>query len=189
MSETTLQFSIENATLELRNGDITKVKADAIGNAANAELAGGGGVDGAIHAAGGPAIIDELKEVRKGMVPLRDGDAVVTGAGRLNANWILHAVGPIYRDGQSGEPQALMSCYRKCLALSDELGAKSLALPAISAGIYGYPLDEAAALAIQVTGTALATRSTRVERITFVLFGDEVFGVFKRAALRFLNSP
>ena len=164
-------------------GDITKVQTDAVGNAANSQLAGGGGVDAAIHRGGGPSIMRELDTIRSRIGSLPAGDAVATKAGRLPAQWVLHAVGPVYRDGRHGEAGTLASCYRKCLALSDELGAKSLTLPAISTGVYGYPLEDAADIAVATVAEALACGRTSLQRVTFVLFGDSAFRVFVRSSL------
>ncbi len=179
-----LEVAIGTGTFALQTGDITKVQADAIGNAANSGLAGGGGVDGAIHRAGGPSIMRELDTIRASIGHCPPGSAVATVAGKLPAQWVLHAVGPRYSDGASGEAATLMSCYRKCLSLADELGARSLTLPAISTGVYGYPLEEAAIVAVGATAGTLAAEATKVRRVTFVLFGDHAFEAFATATLR-----
>ena len=183
MIESRFELVIAGAKLALRTGDITKVPADAIGNAANAKLVGGGGVDGAIHRAGGPSIMRELAAIRARIGRCPPGEAVATTAGDLPADWVFHAVGPRYRDGNSGEAVALTSCYQRCLALADEHGARSLTLPAISTGVYGYPLEEAAAIAVKTTTAALAAGSSDVRAVTFVLFGDRVFRAFAQAML------
>src|SRR6202142_4419916 len=126
-------------TLKLATGDITRVAADAMVNAANSALAGGGGVDGAIHRAGGPSIMAELDQIRARIGRCPTGSAVATGAGALPARYVFHAVGPIYRDGRRGEPELLAGCYRKCLALADERAVRTISFPAISTGVYGYP--------------------------------------------------
>ena len=177
------RIGVKGRELSLRLGDITKVAADAIGNAANSKLAGGGGVDGAIHRAGGPSIMQELDQIRNRIGQCPAGDAVATSAGKLPARWVIHAVGPVYRDGRSGEPMALRSCYERCLELSDELGARTLTLPAISTGVYGYPMDLAAKVAVGVVATKLSGDETRVERVTFVLFDDIAFRQFADATL------
>src|SRR5512141_1066692 len=128
----------------LEEGDITRIAVDAMANAANSALAGGGGVDGAIHRAGGPAIMRELDAIRARTGGCPTGSAVATGAGNLPAKYVFHAVGPIYRDGKHGEPELLASCYRTCLALAEERNVASISFPSISTGVYGYPLREAA---------------------------------------------
>jgi O-acetyl-ADP-ribose deacetylase (regulator of RNase III) len=155
-------------------GDITAVHVDVIVNAANSSLLGGGGVDGAIHRRGGPAILDECRELRRTRYPggLPTGAAVLTTAGHLPARFVAHTVGPIWgRD----EPAAtlLASCYRNCLALADEQALESLAFPAISTGVYGYPKDRAAAVASQAIADALGkTRSIRSVQLVFFSQGD-----------------
>lgn len=143
--------------LRIVQGDITRIPADAIANAANAQLIGGGGVDGAIHRAGGPTLMAELDALRPGVAPLAAGGAVVTTAGRLPARFVFHAVGPIWRGGQHGEPEALAACYRTCLRLACERGCLSLSFPAISTGVYGYPADLAARIALDAVLAHLAT--------------------------------
>ena len=123
----------------LQEGDITRVAADAIVNAANSALAGGGGVDGAIHRAGGPEIMRELDGIRRRIGRCPTGSAVATAAGRLPAKYVFHAVGPVYRDGRHGEPELLASCYRKCLEMAEERGVRTISFPAISTGVYGIP--------------------------------------------------
>jgi len=187
MSRDPLVITIGERTLALQSGDITKVPADAIGNAANSALRGGGGVDGAIHRAGGPAIMRELDAIRERIGKCTPGDAVATGAGDLPARWVLHAVGPIYRDGRHGEPEALASCFRRCMELAGELGARSLTLPAISTGVYGYPLDAAADVAVRTVVEILKAPETRLRRVTFVLFGKAPFEAFQRASNRLMG--
>lgn len=182
MPQTPLEFDIGDRLLVLRMGDITKVAADAIGNAANSRLAGGGGVDGAIHRAGGPSIMRELNTIRQQIGHCPPGEAVATSAGNLPARWVLHAVGPVYRDGSSGEPEALESCYRRCLELATQHQARTLTLPAISTGVYGYPVDAAARIALREVVRFLGAGQTSVASVTFVLFGDAAFSAFARAA-------
>lgn len=167
--------------LLLAEGDITRFEADVIVNAANSRLAGGGGVDGAIHAAGGPAIMAELDRIRAEIGSCPTGQAVITGAGNLAAKWVVHAVGPVYRGGANGERDLLASCYATALRLASQKGARTIALPAISAGIYGYPLDEAAEVAITTVSAGLRDEDVTVERATFVLFGREAYEAFERA--------
>src|SRR5438105_2158990 len=140
--------TIHGVSVALLQGDIVRVEADAIVNAANSALAGGGGVDGAIHRAGGPSIMRELDGIRGKIGRCETGSAVVTGAGNLPAKYVFHAVGPRYRDGQHQEPELLASCYRTCLDLAEKHGAARVSFPSISTGIYGYPMEEAAAIAV-----------------------------------------
>ena len=183
MIKAKLEFTIGSRVLALMTGDITRVAADAIGNAANSRLAGGGGVDGAIHRVGGPAIMRDLDRIRAKMGRCPPGDAVATGAGNLPAKWVIHAVGPVYRDGRRGEAKTLASCYRRCLELAHELGAESLTLPAISTGVYGYPIEDAAEIAVGTIGSGLESAHSNVRRASFVLFGDSAFQAFARSAL------
>ncbi len=187
MIQANLKITFGESVFALQTGDITRVRADAIGNAANSELAGGGGVDGAIHRAGGPLIMRELAAIRARIGRCPPGEAVATGAGDLPARWVFHAVGPRYRGGHSGEATDLGSCYRRCLALADEHGARSLTLPAISTGVYGYPLEEAAGIAVQTTASILASGASQVRELTFVLFGEPVFRAFATATLGIMD--
>jgi len=152
--------------LELTMGDITRQRVDAIGNAANTALRGGGGVDGAIHTAAGPGLLQELVERYPDGTPT--GTAVATGGHRLPARWIVHAVGPVWRGGGHGEAEQLAGAYRSSLRLADELGATSLALPAISMGIYGYPLVEGAQVAVRTVLEHVAGETT-LRLVRFVL--------------------
>ena len=183
MLQAKLEMGLKGGELTLMLGDITKVPADAIGNAANSQLAGGGGVDGAIHRAAGPAVMGELDQIRAHIGHCPAGDAVATGAGNLPARWVIHAVGPVYNNGRCGEPKTLQSCYERCLELSDELGARTLTLPAISTGVYGYPMDLASKVAVGAVASKLSHGETRVERVTFVLFDDKAFREFAVATL------
>jgi len=162
----------------LQEGDITRVPAGAIVNAANSALAGGGGVDGAIHRAGGPEIMRELDAVRTRIGHCPTGSAVATGAGKLPATFVFHAVGPVYRDGGQGEPELLASCYRKAFELAEERLVETVSFPAISTGVYGYPLEDAAAIAIREVKTALE-RSSTVREAIFVLFGQQAYNVYE----------
>jgi O-acetyl-ADP-ribose deacetylase len=145
-STTTRRFG--NSLLELAQGDLTRETVDAIVNAANSGLLGGGGVDGAIHAAGGSAILEECKAVRKRMGPLPEGEAVLTTGGLLAARHVIHTVGPIWYGGGQGEPETLARCYGNSLALAREHGLRSVAFPSISTGAYGYPIEKAAPVAL-----------------------------------------
>ena len=163
--------------LELVQGDITTVAVDAIVNAANCGLRGGGGVDGAIHRAGGPSIMAECR--RLGGCPT--GDAKATGAGNLPARYVVHAVGPVWNGGGSGEPELLASAHRRSVEVADGLGCESVAFPAISTGIYGYPVDRAARVALPAA-VAAAEASEHVRRVVFVLFSDADLAAFRAAA-------
>src|SRR5262245_2978020 len=145
-----------NRVLKLMQGDITKVAVDAIVNAANSALAGGGGVDGAIHRAGGPSIMKELDVIRAKSGGCPTGSAVVTSAGALPAKYVFHAVGPVYRDGKHSEPELLASCYRTCLKLAEENSVAKISFPSISTGVYGYPVDQAAPIALREVAAHLA---------------------------------
>lgn len=162
-------------------GDITCEEVDAIVNAANSSLLGGGGVDGAIHAAAGPELLAECRELRRERLPggLPPGEAVATGSGELMSRWVIHTVGPNYTAGQR-DPDLLTSCYLRSLAVADELGATSVALPAVSAGIYGWPLASAAEIAVEAVRSASATLGS-VRLIRFVLFSTPVLDAFLAA--------
>jgi O-acetyl-ADP-ribose deacetylase (regulator of RNase III) len=164
--------------LRLVTGDITRVAADAIVNAANSALAGGGGVDGAIHRVGGSSIMDELREIRRRIGSCPTGGAVATGPGALPARWVFHAVGPVYRGGGHGEAELLASCYRTCLRMAEERGAVSISFPSISTGAYGYPMAEAARIALDAVNAHLANSETTLKEIVFVLFGEAAYAVY-----------
>ena len=174
--------------LRLLIGDITKIRVDAMVNAANSGLRGGGGVDGAIHRAGGPAIMRDLDEIRAQSGGCPTGSAVATTAGSLPAQYVFHAVGPIYSDGQHGEPEQLAGCYRTCLELAEERGVRSISFPAISTGVYGYPAEEAAAIALSTVGKHLNRPESGVRDVFFVLFDQGFYDVHVRAAERNQNT-
>lgn len=162
-------------------GDITEARVDAVVNAANSGLRGGGGVDGAIHRRGGPAILAECERLRATELPdgLPTGQAVATTAGNLPARWVIHTVGPVYtkREDRSA---LLASAYHESLRVADELGARTVAFPAVSAGIYGWPLDDAARIAV-ATVREVADAGTAVTEVRFVLFSDDVLAAFETA--------
>ena len=158
--------------VEAIKGDITTLEVDAVVNAANSSLLGGGGVDGAIHRAAGP----ELLEACRPLGGCETGDAKATPGFGLPAGWVIHTVGPRWRGGGAGEAEALASCYRRCLEVADELGARTVAFPAISTGIYGYPAEEAASVAV----TTLRTTPTDVEVATLVAFDDRTLALYRR---------
>ena len=183
-----MEFTVHHATLELVQGDITKVPADAIVNAANSGLVGGGGVDGAIHRVGGPSIMAELDKVRLKIGHCPTGHAVVTGAGKLPAKHVIHAIGPIYRDRTRGEPERLASCYRTSLQLAQAQGAETVSFPSISTGVYGYPIAEAAQVAVRTVVERLRQPDCAIKRAIFVLFGTQAYDAFLGAA-RQANLP
>jgi O-acetyl-ADP-ribose deacetylase (regulator of RNase III) len=160
----------------LVQGDITAQAVDAIVNAANSTLLGGGGVDGAIHRAGGPAILEECR----GLGGCETGQAKATGAGRLPARYVIHAVGPVWHCGRSGEDELLASCHRVSLAIASELGCRTVAFPALSTGAFRFPLDRAARIAIGTTAAELDGRP-ELERVTFVLFDADALAAFEAA--------
>lgn len=160
------------ARIEVVTGDITSLAVDAIVNAANESLLGGGGVDGAIHAAAGPGLLAECRTLGG----CATGDAKATGGHLLAARWVIHTVGPVWRGGHRGEHDLLASCYRRSLAVADELGAASIAFPAISTGVYRFPRDEAADVAV----ATLQATSTGVERSLLVAFDDATADLYRR---------
>jgi len=170
-----MEIAIGERTLALVKGDITKQHVDAIGNAANSALAGGGGVDGAIHGAAGPSLMEDLRHY-KGCPP---GSAVITHAGDLHAKHVIHAVGPRWRGGDHDEAELLAAAYLRTLELADRAECKTLALPSISTGVYGYPIAEAAAIALKTVHDYLAKDAEFVEKVTFVLFDDATFETYR----------
>ncbi len=162
--------------IELQQGDITRLAVDAIVNAANEALGGGGGVDGAIHRAAG---WEELQAACRMLGGCATGDAKITPGFKLPARYIIHTVGPVYRGGAHGEPELLASCYRRALEIAAENGVKTIAFPAISTGVYGYPCDAATEIALRTTATFLG-QSTSIERVTFVFFGRSDYDAAKR---------
>ena len=164
--------------------DITEEITDAIVNAANSSLLGGGGVDGAIHRAGGPAVLAECRQIVSKIGRLPAGQAVITTGGQLAAKYVIHTVGPVYSDGKHGEPETLASCHRESVRLADERALTSLSFPAISTGAFGYPLSEAAPVAIAATIEALAT-AKHVKECRFALFSVSTVKAFERAAEEF----
>ncbi|MGZ4617455.1 MAG: O-acetyl-ADP-ribose deacetylase [Frankiaceae bacterium] len=162
--------------VRLALGDITEQDVDAVVNAANSGLLGGGGVDGAIHRRGGPEILAECRRIRQTQLPggLPTGQAVATTGGKLPARHVIHVVGPVHG---SGGPELLASCYREALRVADELGARTVAFPAVSTGVYGWPLDDAARIAV---GTVLDT-PCKVQEVSFVLFSGDAYAAFEQA--------
>lgn len=167
------------ASLEFIQGDITKVAVDAIVNAANSSLAGGGGVDGAIHRAGGPSILEECRRIGR----CETGSAVPTGAGQLPAKWVFHAVGPVYK-GREKDVEQLASCHLTCLDLAAEKGARSVAFPAISTGAFGYPVAEASVIAVGSVHGWLLNHPGVLDKVVFVLFDAETLAAYQGAHQR-----
>jgi len=161
-------------------GDITTLNVDAIVNAANSSLMGGSGVDGAIHNAAGPQLLDEcikIAESRRLNEPCPVGDAVITGAGELPAKYVIHTVGPVWRGGNKGEPELLASCYRKSLLLAQDNGIESIAFPNISTGVYGYPKDKAAKVAVDTVRETLK-ETPGIKKVVFVCFDKENYSLY-----------
>jgi O-acetyl-ADP-ribose deacetylase len=175
-----MQINVGERLIELVQGDITHEATDAIVNAANSSLMGGGGVDGAIHRAGGPAILEECKAIRATRRMLPCGQAVATTGGRLKAKHVIHTVGPIWQGGTQTEPETLASCYRESLRVADELGAGSVAFPSISTGAFGYPVRGAAKVALRAVKDALAG-CRNVKLVRFVLFDEATLKAYEQA--------
>lgn len=165
--------------IEILNGDITKVVVDAIVNAANSTLLGGGGVDGAIHRAGGQAILDDCKKIIERQGSCKTGQAVITTAGNLKAKFVIHTVGPIWNGGQRKEEQKLADCYRNALQVAVDNGCKTIAFPCISTGVYGYPINDAARVAVD-TVLEFSSHSDKIDKVIFVCFDDDNFYSIKR---------
>jgi O-acetyl-ADP-ribose deacetylase (regulator of RNase III) len=166
--------------LRVEQGDITKFATTAIVNAANSSLLGGGGVDGAIHRAGGPQVLEECRQIRARQGGCKTGEAVITSAGRLPAQYVIHTVGPVWNGGHKGEPELLAACYRNSLRLAFERNMASVAFPGISTGIYGYPKAEAAALAVREVRQWLASHAWPQE-VVFVAFDAETKRQYEQA--------
>ncbi len=175
-----MEVMIHNTKLIFLRGDITEQDTEAIVNAANSGLLGGGGVDGAIHRAGGPQILEECKQIRstKGTCPA--GQAVITGAGRLKANYVIHTVGPIWSGGDGGEDELLKQAYTSSLKLAVENGIKTISFPSISTGAYRFPLDRAAAIAVKAVCEFVKERAA-IDEVRFVLFSDEILKTYEQA--------
>lgn len=172
------EVAINKARLVLIQGDITKQATDAIVNAANSSLMGGGGVDGAIHRAGGPAILNECRQIVSRIGRLDTGKAVITTGGNLKANHVVHTVGPVWHGGNRGEPELLASAYRESLKLATDYKLKSIAFPSISTGVYGYPVTEAARVALETVIAFLRDRSTSLQEVLFVLYDSKTYQAY-----------
>ena len=169
-----MQITVGSTQLELVQGDITQQDTDAIVNAANSGLAGGGGVDGAIHRAGGPQIMEECRRIGD----CSTGKAVITSGGNLGARYVIHAVGPVYRDGKSGEAELLASAYRNSLRVAVENNVTSIAFPSLSTGAYRYPVRDAAKIALQTVVDFLKNQKHSLETVRFVLFDEKTFTTY-----------
>jgi O-acetyl-ADP-ribose deacetylase (regulator of RNase III) len=170
-----MEAKVNKAKVSMIQGDITKQATDAIVNAANSSLMGGGGVDGAIHRAGGPAILEECKQIVAQQGRLPTGKAVVTTGGNLKARYVIHTVGPVWHGGSSNEAELLRTAYYECLRLASEKELTSVSFPSISTGAYGYPVDEAARIAVGTVVTFLKEQATSLKEITFVLFDGRTY--------------
>jgi O-acetyl-ADP-ribose deacetylase (regulator of RNase III) len=179
---TDASLAVGGATILVTTGDLTEAAVDAIVNAANSSLLGGGGVDGAIHRRGGPEILAACREIRATRHPdgLPTGQAVITSAGRLPARFVIHTVGPVY-SRKPDVPALLAACHANSLALAHERGLRTIAFPAISTGVYRYPLDEAAPIALAATREHLARHPDAHDEVRFVLYGDAAFAAFAAA--------
>jgi O-acetyl-ADP-ribose deacetylase len=184
-----MEFKVGNAIMQLIKGDITEVEADAIVNAANSTLLGGGGVDGAIHRKGGPKILAECRQIRATEWPdgLPTGKAVITSAGNLKAKYVIHTVGPVWMGGFHIEAELLKQAYRNSLKLAVRSGIKTIAFPSISTGAYGYPIEEASRVALGVVKKFLQEEN-KIEKVTFVLFSDGAFDVYSEAVKAIFGS-
>lgn len=167
------------ATIKLIKGDITASEADAIVNAANSSLLGGGGVDGAIHRKGGPQILEECIAIRNRQGGCKTGETVYTSGGQLPCRYVIHTVGPIWNGGKKKERELLKNCYHNSLKIANELNVASIAFPNISTGIYHFPKQEAAEIAIQTVQEFLNTENKTIEEVTFVCFDDENYEIYK----------
>jgi O-acetyl-ADP-ribose deacetylase (regulator of RNase III) len=181
MENQAITVTIDQAKLLITQGDITRQSTDAIVNAANSSLMGGGGVDGAIHRAGGPAILQECKKIvaRQGRLPA--GKAVITTGGNLKAKYVIHTVGPIWHGGNKGEPELLASAYRESLKVAAENNLNSVSFPSISTGAYGYPIDQATKVALNAAITFLSESDTSLREVVFVLFDSRTLRAYSSA--------
>ena len=181
MENQATEVTVNQAKLRIIQGDITRQATDAIVNAANSSLMGGGGVDGAIHRAGGPAILEECKQIvaRQGRLPT--GKAVMTTGGNLKAKYVIHTVGPIWHGGNRGEPELLASAYQQSLKIAAENNLNSVSFPSISTGAYGYPVSQASEVALDAVITFLNHSTASLREVVFVLFDSRTFGVYSSA--------
>jgi O-acetyl-ADP-ribose deacetylase (regulator of RNase III) len=189
MAENMLEYRVGRAKLRLVQGDVTEMETDAIVNAANPSLMGGGGVDGAIHRKGGPKILEECKRIRATEWPngLPTGKAVITSGGNLKAKYVIHTVGPIWRGGNSGEPELLAEAYRNSLKLAVSKGLKTIAFPSISTGAYGYPIEKACRVAL-TTVKEFLEKEDKLDMVVLVLFSKRDFEIYKEIAEEIMAS-
>ena len=178
-------MKIQDTELSLIQGDIIQQETEAIVNAANSSLMGGGGVDGAIHRAGGPAILEECKRIRAQRGPLPPGQAVVTTGGNLKAGYVIHTVGPIWQGGRKNEAAVLTSAYQESLKLAKVKDIKTISFPSISTGAYGYPLDEAARVAVEAVVNFIKENPGVFKEVCFVLFDGKTFTAYEQALKKF----
>jgi O-acetyl-ADP-ribose deacetylase len=172
------KVTVKNTVIRALLGDITVEKVEAIVNAANSGLMGGGGVDGAIHRAGGPAIVEECRKIVANIGRLPAGKAVITGAGKMAARYVIHTVGPVWHGGNSHEADILASCYTECLKLASAHGIRSIAFPAISTGIYGYPAGEAAQIAVAAVTGYINSGDTSIQEVHFILYDKGSYSIY-----------
>jgi O-acetyl-ADP-ribose deacetylase len=176
-----MEIKIKDATLSFVKGDITRQSTDAIVNAANSSMMGGGGVDGAIHKAGGPVILEECRKIVLSQGRLPPGRAVITNAGNLPSKYVIHTVGPVWLGGEHNEADILKSAYLESLRLAESKQLSSVSFPSISTGAYGYPLEEAAKIAVDTVIDFLNTEASSVKEVIFVLFDDVTFKAFHKS--------
>jgi O-acetyl-ADP-ribose deacetylase (regulator of RNase III) len=176
-----MRLEMGNRGLSLVKGDITRQSTEAIVNAANSGLMGGGGVDGAIHRAGGPAILEECRKIVEKQGRLPAGKAVITTAGHLPAEYVIHTVGPVWHSGNRNEAELLASSYRESLSLAEKKGLHSISFPSISTGAYGYPVHQAAKIAIKTVVSFLKDEASSVDEVVFVLFDDSTYDAYEAA--------
>ncbi len=181
MENQATEVTINQTKLRTIQGNITQQTTEAIVNAANSSLMGGGGVDGAIHRAGGPAILEECKQIVARCGRLPTGEAVITTSGNLKAKYVIHTVGPVWRGGGKGEPELLTSAYQKSLKLAAENKLSSISFPSISTGVYGYPVSHAAKVATGAVITFLRQSTTSIKEVVFVLFDAKTFATYSSA--------
>lgn len=172
------KITVNGVTMSVLQGDITHQATEAIVNAANSGLMGGGGVDGAIHRAGGPAILEECRQIVANRGRLPAGQAVITSGGNLKARFVIHTVGPVWHGGTKGEPETLASAYRESLAVAAENGIRSISFPSISTGVYGYPVEKAAVTAVSTVKDFLNAKTTSLREVVFVLFDPVTFTAY-----------